>query len=311
MKKLVFILFSILFVSNSWAQQDPHFSQYMYNMSVVNPAYATDDLGVYNFGAIYRTQWVSAVGSPTTMSVFAHAPLNEKFETGLNIVRDELGDDVLSETTISGDLAYLVPLNNKAKLSVGFKLGVNFFNTDFDGFQLNDDNIASDPAFQNLNETFFNLGAGAFYFTDKYYVGLSVPNFLPNKHLKEASGINAIGIDELHFFLTGGYVFDISETIRFKPSFMAKMVKNSPLSFDINSNFLFFDKFELGASYRFDDSFIGMANYKINPSLRVGYAYDHTVSNLGQFNSGTHEIMVLFDLDILSKKGLDKSPRFF
>ncbi|WP_430401098.1 PorP/SprF family type IX secretion system membrane protein [Flavobacterium sp.] len=311
--KKINLIYGILLLtfSISHAQQDPEYTQYMYNMSVINPGYATNEVGVLNFGGIYRTQWVGAVGAPTTSSFFFHTPLNEKFETGLNIVKDELGENVLSETTISADLAYVVTLSNKAKLSLGVKPGVNFFNTDFNGFRLNDDDISSDPAFQNISQTFFNLGVGTFYFTDKYYLGLSVPNFLPNKHLKEASGINAIGIDELHFFFTGGYVFNISEKVKFKPAFMSKIVKNSPLSLDITANFLLFNKFEIGGSHRFNDSFSGLVNYRINEKLRIGYAYDHTVNNLGEFNSGTHEIMILFDLDQFGIKGYDKSPRFF
>ena len=191
----------MLLASNyTFAQQDPQFTQYMYNMSIVNPGYATDDLGVINLGGIYRSQWVGAVGAPSTASLFAHFPLSEKIESGLNIVKDELGEGVLNETTLSADLGYKVTLNKKAKLSIGLKAGVNFFNTNFNGFQLNDDSIGTDNAFQNLNETFLNLGAGLFYFTDKYYLGLSVPNFLPNKQLKEANGISAIGTDELHYF---------------------------------------------------------------------------------------------------------------
>ncbi|VXC16718.1 conserved hypothetical protein [Flavobacterium sp. 9AF] len=296
---------------NTFAQQDPQFTQYMYNMSVINPGYATDDLGVINFGGIYRAQWVGATGAPTTSSLFVHTPLSESIETGINIIKDELGEDVLNETTINADLSYKINLNNKAKLALGFKLGVNFFNTNFNGFKLNDDDISSDLAFQNLSETFFNLGTGAFYFTDKYYLGVSVPNFLPNKQLKEANGIQAIGIDELHFFFTGGYVFNLSDNIKFKPAFMGKLVSNSPLSAEITANFMFFDRFEIGASHRLDDSFSGLANYRITPQLRIGYAYDHTISNLGSFNSGSHEVFLLFDLDTFGNKGYDKSPRFF
>lgn len=312
MKKtnLLYAIFLLTF-GISFAQQDPQYTQYMYNMSVINPGYATDKLGVIDIGGIYRTQWVGAVGAPTTASLFFHTPISKNIETGINIVKDELGENVLNETTVSADLAYVVKLNKTAKLSLGFKAGVNFFNTDFNGFRLNDDAISSDPAFQNINETFFNLGAGAFYFTDKYYLGLSVPNFLPNKHLKETSGENAIGIDELHFFFTGGYVFNLSESIKFKPAFMTKMASNAPLSADLTANFLFYDKFEIGAAHRFDDSFSGLVNYRINNQLRIGYAYDHTTNNLGQFNSGSHEIFVIFNLDTFGLKGYDKSPRFF
>lgn len=312
MKKFNYIYGIILLAcSISFAQQDPQFTQYMYNMSVINPGYATDDLGVINFGGIYRAQWVGATGAPTTSSLFVHAPLSEKLESGFNVVKDELGDDVLNETTLTADLAYKVSLSEKATLSIGLKAGVNFFNTNFNGFQLNDDDIGIDNAFQNLNETFLNVGAGAFFFTENYYLGLSVPNFLPNKQLKEASGITAIGIDELHFFFTGGYVFNLSDNVKFKPAFITKLVQNAPLSADITANFMFFEKFEIGAAHRIDDSFSGLVNYRITPQLRVGYAYDHTINNLGQFNSGSHEIILLFDLDTFGNKGYDKSPRFF
>jgi type IX secretion system PorP/SprF family membrane protein len=311
MTKKIYIYIVLLISISMYGQQDAQFTQYMYNMSVINPGYATDNVGTYNFGGIYRAQWVGSEGAPSTGTLFAHAPINDHFETGLNIVHDAIGEGVVNETTVSGDLAYRVKLNNNAKLSVGFKAGINLFNTNFNGFRLNDDDISSDPSFQNISQSYFNLGAGAFYFTDKYYVGLSVPNFMPNKQLKENSGISAIGVDETHLFLTGGYVFNITNNIKFKPAFMTKIVKDAPLSADITANFLFNDKFEIGVAHRLDDSFSGLVNYRINKELRVGYAYDHTISNLGQFNSGSHEIMVLYDLNIFSKKGYDKSPRFF
>lgn len=312
MKKRIYIYLIVLLATfSTYAQQDAQFTQYMYNMSLINPGYATDNLGTYNFGGIYRAQWVGAEGAPNTASLFAHTPINDHFETGFNMVHDAIGEGAVTETTFSGDLSYRVALNNKAKLSVGFKAGINLFNTNFNGFRLNDDNISSDPSFQNLSQSYFNLGAGVFYFTDNYYVGLSAPNFLPNKQLKENNGINAIGIDETHLFFTGGYVFNLTENIKFKPAFMTKIIKNTPLSADLTANFLFYDKFEIGAAHRFDDSFSGLVNYKVNKELRIGYAYDHTVNNLGQFNSGSHEIIILYDLDVFGKKGYDKSPRFF
>jgi type IX secretion system PorP/SprF family membrane protein len=283
----------------------------MYNMSVINPGYATDNLGVYNFGGIFRAQWVAANGSPNTASMFGHTTINENMETGLNIVHDAIGDGILNETNISGDLSYKIRLNYTSKLSVGIKAGANLFNTNFNGFRLNDEAIGVDNSFQNISEINFNIGAGLFYFTDNYYLGLSVPNFLANKQLKENSGINTIGVDEVHYFLTGGYVFDLNKNVKFKPAFMTKIVKDAPLSADLTANFLFNNKIEVGVSHRFNDSFSGLVNYKLSNGLRLGYAYDHTITNLGQFNSGSHELMLLFDLDTFGKKGYEKSPRFF
>ncbi len=281
-------------------------------MSSVNPAYATSDNGTFNFGGIFRTQWLNTVGSPTTANIFAHTPLSDKIEIGFNAIHDQLGDGVLQETTVNADIAYVIKLNIWGdKLSFGLKPGINLFNTNFNGFKLNDAAIGADNAFQNTSQTFFNLGAGAFLFSNKYYLGLSVPNFMPNKHLKEQSGFRSIGIDEMHVFFTGGYVFKLTQNVKFKPAFMTKFVKDTPLSADITANFLFNDKFEIGAAHRINDSFSGLVNFKIRPNLRVGYAYDYTISNLGQFNSGSHELFILFDLIPLSKRGYDKSPRFF
>ena len=154
------------------------------------------------------------------------------------------------------------------------------------------------------------VGIGVFYFTDTYYVGLSAPNLFSSKHIEERSGINAFGKENTHAFLTGGYVFDLSDSFKLKPAFMSKFVKGSPVTLDLSANVLYNDQFELGASYRFGDAVSALMNVQVAKSIRVGYAYDYTISNMGQFNSGTHEIFLLFNLDLLSK-GYDKSPRFF
>ncbi len=307
-KNYIYALFLLTF-GISFAQQDPEYTQYMYNMSVINPGYATNDPCILNVGGIYRTQWVGVEGAPKTGSIFLHAPISDKMETGLSIVNDKIGDGILNETNIAGDLAYVLNLNGTAKLSFGMKLGVNLFNTTIpDNFIVNN---PGDGAFQNLNQSFLNLGAGAFYFSDRYYLGLSVPNFLPNKQINDFNGTKAIGVDEAHIFFTGGYVFQLSPSVKLKPAFMTKIVTNTPLAVDVTANVLLYDKFEIGAAYRLQDSFSGLVNYRITPELRVGYAYDYTTSNLGQFNSGSHEILILYNLDFCGKKGYDKSPRFF
>ena len=150
---------------------------------------------------------------------------------------------------------------------------------------------------ENINKTFPNIGAGAFYFSDHYYFGLSAPNLLNSKHLESKDGIKATGVEATHFFFTGGYVFNLNPNLKFKPAFMAKGVSGAPLSLDVTANLLFFNEFEVGAGYRLDDSVSGLVALSITPNLRVGYAYDYTLSNLGKYNSGSHEIFLLFDLD--------------
>jgi len=313
---ILFILILTCACFKGIAQQDAQFTQYMYNMSVINPAYATSNLDVINFGAIHRSQWVSAEGSPRSTSVFAHVPLKDNIEVGISLLNDNLGDGTINENIITADFAYILKLNETVKLSLGAKAGVNLFNTNPNGRRLPDGSIvglnSADPAFNNINQSFLNAGAGAFLYTKKYYLGLSVPNFLPNKHLKDESGFKAIGVDEIHFFLTGGYVFDINDNLKFKPATMLKAVQGAPLSVDITANFLIHNRFEAGAAYRYDDSVAGLVGFKITPSLKIGYAYDYTLSNLGDYNSGSHELMILFDLGKIGfTRGYEKSPRFF
>lgn len=310
LKYLVFTGLSLM-ATLARAQQDPQVTHYMYNMSVVNPAYATDDEGVINLGGLYRTQWVGAVGAPKTVNVFAHAPIAKRVEVGISFINDAIGD-VVNENNIYADFAYVLPVSENNKLSFGVKAGVTLFDTSFNGFKYTDER--PDPAFaNNINKTFPNVGAGTFFFSENYYLGFSVPNLLTTKHLERKDGIQTTGVEAIHYFFTGGYVFDLSPSTRFKPAFMAKGVSGSPLSMDLTANFLFNNRFELGAGYRWDDSVSGLANIYITPTLRVGYSYDYTLSNLGKYNSGTHEIFILFDLDTsnLSSKGYDKSPRFF
>lgn len=292
------------------AQQDPHYTQYMYNMSVINPAYATDNPETINIGALYRAQWVGIEGAPSTGMVFAHKPLSKNVEIGVSIVHDQVGD-VVNETSAFIDFAYILRFGEKHKLSLGLKAGSSFFNTDFFGFQYTD--VEPDPAFENnLSRVYPNIGTGVFYFTDQYYVGLSVPNMLQNTHLSRQDGVVANGVESNHYFLTAGYVLDINENIKFKPAFMTKMVSSAPASIDLTANFLLYNKVEVGGAYRFGDAFSGLVNFRVNDQLRIGYSYDYTFTNLTKFNSGSHEFLLLFDIgSTKNRKGFDKSPRFF
>jgi type IX secretion system PorP/SprF family membrane protein len=309
MKKIILFISFLFYVTLSSAQQDPEYTHYMYNMSVVNPAYATGTAAMLNLGGLYRTQWVGAVGAPKTFTFFGHTALSEKIEVGASLISDDIGDGAKKENNFYADFAYVLQLEGKNKLSFGLKAGFTSLQTNFNGFRFTDP--ATDLAFaENINVTKPNIGAGAYYFTDKYYIGLSVPNLLSSKHIEEKSGINAFGSEQIHTFLTAGYVFQINDVFKLKPAFMSRFVSGAPVSVDITANVLYNEKFELGAAYRLNDAVSALVNINVTPSLRIGYAYDYTTSNLGQFNSGTHEIMLLFDLDLLGK-GYDKSPRFF
>jgi len=311
MRKILILFITTLLTTVMWSQQDAQYTQYMYNMSVINPAYTTDNLGVLNIGALHRTQWVGVDGAPKSSNLFVHTPLNDKIEVGFSLINDNIGD-VVKENNLYADIAYKLNLEEYGNLSFGLKTGVTFFDVNFNDFVLESGDVFTDPDFaENINKSYFNFGVGAYYNKDNYYIGLSIPNILNTKYLDRDNG-KYQGTEQMHVFLTGGYVFEINELFKFKPAIMTKFVKGAPITLDVTANVLYDNRFEFGLGYRIEDAFSAMVNVRATPELRIGYAYDHTVSNLGPFSSGSHEIFVLYDFDIFNiNKGFNKSPRFF
>ncbi|MBC7606762.1 MAG: type IX secretion system membrane protein PorP/SprF [Burkholderiales bacterium] len=306
MKKIFFTALIVLMTFlDASAQQDPHYTQYMYNMSVVNPAYAGSKESLSG-GILYRKQWVNIEDSPSTGTFFIHSPIGKNVGLGLSVISDKIGP--VEENNVFADFSYTLNLGGEHKLAFGMKGGATFSKVGLlDKVYYNVPNPGDDAFASNENNTFLNLGAGLFYYTNKYYVAFSVPNMIKSTHL-DFNG-RKFGSEALHYFLTGGYVFDLSPNTKLKPSAMLKSAVNAPLSVDGSLNMMFFDKFEIGATYRLDDSFGGMVNYAITPGLRVGYAYDHIISDLNITTPASHEVMVLFDLNF-SKK-VSQSPRYF
>ncbi len=296
---LIIVLLSI----NSYAQQDPQYTQYMYNMNVLNPAYAGSK-GTLSIGVLGRTQWVGIDGAPKTFTLAAHAPFGEKVGLGFSAIVDEIGP--VKEQNLFADFSYTIRTSDVGKLAFGIKAGFTFHNLNEASLIAIDPN---DPSIIDFDDrTFPNFGAGAFYYTNQFYVGLSLPNILETKHFDRNNGITKAS-EKAHFFLTSGYVFDVSESLKFKPSVMAKAAGGAPLSVDISANFLLKERLELGASYRLDDSISGLISFLVTNDFRLGYAYDYTTSNLGDFNSGSHEVFLLWDIDLSRDKVV--SPRFF
>ena len=304
MKKLSLfvLLLSLLCTDFAQAQQDPQYTQYMYNMNVVNPAYAGSKEGL-SLTALYRKQWSGFDQAPETITFSAHSPVGEKVGLGLSAIKDELGP--ISETNVYIDFSYTLQMSTSWQLALGIKAGATFHDVGLTGLDLQDPN---DPFFsQDINNTYPNVGAGAFLYTDNFYLGLSVPNFLNSVHLDE-SGIK-FGSETNHYFATTGYVFQVSDNFKLKPSVMVKSAFDAPLSFDANLNALFYEKFEIGASYRLDDSFSGLVGFQVTPNIRIGYAYDRVVSDIKTVSDASHEIILTFDL-FFNKRTL-RSPRYF
>ena len=304
MKKLSLIVLLLAILSSEFmtAQQDPQYTQYMYNMNVVNPAYAGSKEGL-SITALYRNQWSGFDGAPETFTFSAHSPLGDKVGLGLSAIKDELGP--VSETNVYADFSYTLEIGGNTKVALGVKAGATFHDVGLTDLELQDPN---DPFFsQDISNTYPNVGAGAFLYGDNFYVGLSVPNLLNSVHLDE-NGLK-YGSETNHYFATAGYVFQVSENVKLKPSVMVKSAFDAPVSFDGNLNALFFEKFEIGASYRLDDSFSGLVGFQVTDNIRIGYAYDYITSDLDAVADASHEVILTFDL-FFNKRTL-RSPRYF
>jgi type IX secretion system PorP/SprF family membrane protein len=306
MKRIYLLaLVTLGFVPDVQAQQDPHYTQYMYNMSVMNPAYAGSKENL-SMGLLYRKQWVDIEGAPTTGTFFGHMPAGKNVGLGLSVINDKIGP--VQENNVYGDFSYTLQLGGEHKLAFGLKAGLTLHNVGLYSDIYSTLPDANDPAFsENTSNSYFNLGTGLFYYTDKYYLAVSVPNMMKSKHL-DFNG-RSFGSEVNHYFVTGGYVFDVNENLKFKPFFMLKSAFNAPTSLDLSTNFLIQNKLELGATYRLEDSFGAMVNYQVAPNLKVGYAYDHITSDLRVTTPASHEIILLFDVNF--NKKVSRSPRYF
>lgn len=301
MKKIKVLLSVLVLISacTVYGQQDPQYTQYMYNMNILNPAYA-GSAGVGSLGILGRSQWVGVEGAPRTATIAANTPLGNNLGGGFSIIHDEIGP--VQEDNLYLDLSYTIRLSEEGRLAFGIKAGVTFLNVR----ELVTGEPA-DPLNIPINQTSPNFGAGLYYYTNKYYLGLSAPNFLETVHLEKGGGIFSTVSERTHYFVTSGYVFDIADNLKLKPSTMIKATAGAPLSVDISANLLVNEEFEIGLSHRLDDSISAILGFNVHQDFRIGYAYDHTITPFGDFNSGSHEIMLMFNFN---RKKI-KSPRFF
>lgn len=297
------LLFVLMFTGVfSFAQQDAQFTQYMYNTININPAYA-GSRGALSMFALHRTQWVGLDGAPVTNTVSLNTPINQSnLGLGVSLINDKIGPT--TENTISADLSYTMQTSETWKLSFGIKATANLF--DLDPSKLNPVD-ATDPSLQNYNKFSPNIGAGLYLHSDNAYVGFSVPNFIETNRYDD----NEVAIfkEKISYYLIAGYVFDFNDYVKFKPAMLTKMVEGAPLQVDVSGNFMFYDKFMLGVSYRWSASVSAMAGFQVSDGLYIGYGYDRETTNLDNYNSGSHEIFLRYELF----KNISKitTPRFF
>ncbi len=288
----VYFVYMGMTASNVLAQSEPMYSQYMLNGLVINPAYA----GVHkvmDIALVYRDQWTGIKGAPETQTLSLHTLLKDKKSgIGFNLVRDNIG--ITSQTMVNGNYAYKLPFHN-GLLSLGLMTQVNFVNFNFQDLNLQAD---SDPSFTNKeNATEISFGAGIFYHSENFFLGLSMP------HLKRSD------LFERHWFIHTGYVWDIRHHLKLKPSAMIKYVGGAPLEIDLNATVFWRDQFWVGASVRSFDGVYALTGMNITRQFSLGYAFDLALTDLNAYARGTHEVILKYRFSF--NKSMILSPRYF
>jgi len=295
----------IFLSGNLFAQQDAQLSQYMFNSLAFNPAYAGSG-NVFNASGLFRAQWVNFEGAPRTQVITANSPLrNKKLAVGGSIYNDAIGYS--KSFGAYGDFAYRI-LFDKTQLSFGVKAGFDIFQSEYTKLNIID---KDDPNFQQDVKGKFlpNVGFGAYFYSDKYYVGLSTPKLVTNSFTKNIDGSASKNKQEITTYLTGGYIWHLSDYVVFKPTILFKFASRSPAQIDLNINFLFVERFWVGLLYRPGAAWGAIMQFQVTQKLRFGYSLDFATTDLQRYSSGTHEFMISYDFNNFKKR--ITSPRYF
>jgi type IX secretion system PorP/SprF family membrane protein len=304
--RLLSALALMFFSMSAYGQQEPMYSQYMFNMLNINPAYA-GSRGAISTVALYRNQWVGFPGAPRTTSFSFDMPLqNKKIGIGAQFYDDRIG--IERTTGFNAMYAFRFQFAGSGTLSLGLQAGLLNYQANYTEVNTY---VPNDPAFSsNVRGILPAFAAGIYYNSDKFYVGFSAPALLKTKiKYNNAAEIASVTSRDLHLFLTAGTVFDLNQDLALKPSMLIKAVSGAPVQMDLNVNLWLQNKIAIGASYRTGDAIVGMVEFQFNQQFRFGYAYDKTFSNLGTLVNGTHELM--FRMEFGSPAVRVTSPRYF
>lgn len=307
-KVLLFCAFVSINIE-SQAQQDPEYTMYMFNGLALNPAYAGTREAM-SFTALGRYQWVNIEGAPKTVALSLHSPVKDRVGLGIMSVYDQIGPH--DKIDVFASYAYRFPVGERATLSAGLQGGIQYYNSRYSQVQTN---VGGDPNFQDdLTRMFPNFGAGLYLYAERFYIGASVPHLINNRLKPDNTGgdvdISLVAHQYRHYFLTGGIVVPMGNNFDLKPSFLLKSVPGvSPLQADLNLSLLIKKALWIGASYRSFDSIDFIVEFQFNPNLRAGYAYDFTITELSNYTTGSHEVMIGYDWGFQKEKII--TPRYF
>ncbi|MCX2679308.1 type IX secretion system membrane protein PorP/SprF [Galbibacter sp. EGI 63066] len=298
---IALITFFVASIQTATAQQYPQYTQYMYNTMVLNSGYAGANR--LEVGLLHRSQWTGLDGAPSIQSLTIGGRGGERIGLGFTLVNDNIGPS--NQLDMNGVFSYSIPISYNTRLSFGMNVGIDILNVDWSKGEYADPN---DPNFnENLNNLRPIIGAGTYLYSDKWYLGLSTPNFVKTETYNDD---DQLVIDKsTQFYLMGGYVFDMGPQLRLKPATLIKYTEGTQITVDVSLNALVMDKFTFGGSYRFNDSMSAMFGLQISRNFFAGYAFDYATTELNRYNDGSHEIMLKYTLPNLNRRAT--SPRFF
>lgn len=305
-KTLILCITATLFAAESRAQQDPAYSLFMYNGTSINPAMA-GSAETLTASMLYRKQWAGIEGAPQTKSLNIDAPvLQDKLGLGLSIINDKIG--VVKNLNINSQYAYRIKFE-KGALAMGLQAGINNYAADYTSVITNSSNTTDNSFSENTNRMIFNFGSGVYYYSEKFYAGFSVPHIINQKldGIQDENG--AQSRQYRHYFLTAGFVFNVGDKYKVKPSTLLKVAEGAPMQLDLNTNVWYDDVVSLGVSYRTNDSVSGLFQLQLGKQFRLGYAHDFIISTLSRYAVGNNEVMIQYQLTKKNSKIL--TPRYF
>lgn len=305
MAYMIFFAVSFFVSVSAFGQQYPIYTQYMFNGLALNPAYSGTQ-GTLVMTASTRKQWTGIKGAPQTHVFSAHSPIKfSRSSAGMILTLDKVG--VTKQTMAYATYAYHIPVSENGKVSVGAQVGATYYQSKFNDLNIVTQGNVQDAAFAGSDSRMLpNLGIGAFYYTRKTYIGISLPTLINNKWNNRNDLVRST--QERHYFATAGHVIDINPDLKLKPNILLRWVEGGPFQYDLNANCLIKDVVWAGISYRMQDSIDALFEWYVNDQLSIGYSYGYPTSKIASIQSGTHEVIINFRVD--RGKHTFKSPRY-
>ena len=307
MKKLITSFALLLLVTAVYGQQDALVSKNVFNGLLLNPAYSGSHT-YFSSALVYRNQWTGFEGAPNTALLEIDGPLaKEMMGVGLVIAHDKIG--VTEETNFYGSYSYKIKVGEGKKLAFGLRAGASNYRAKLSTLTVWD---GGDDAFVNDIRTYLipKFGFGVYFYTDKYYAGIAIPTLIAYDNAYTFSlNVDKSSFLRRHYYINGGYVYTLNDKMKIKPAMMMKYVPAAPLQVDLSTSLIYKDMFTFGLAFRTGDALIGMVEYRTSQRIRIGYAYDFTVSKFRAYSAGSHEISIGYDFGAGKDKNV--SPRYF